>query len=88
MEAEVTFVGPGSVLLKLQVKDTWDVQNFEYDVTSGLFQTRLVSWLREDDVLIEGGYVRVEITDIREGGTDSEPGELFIQLIEVYREKC
>ena len=46
-EAEVTAVYINSIILTFKVKDTWDVVNIQFDISSGAFQQRFIFWLED-----------------------------------------
>ena len=65
-EAEVTSVNINSIILTFKVKDTWDVVNIQFDISSGAFQQRFIFWLEDMGTITaeENRSVTAEITAI------------------------
>ena len=68
LDMNIIHVGPqASILLKLQVKDAWDVQNFKFDIKCGIFHKRFSSWLLEHGVKVDYQAIQVSVIETTEG---------------------
>ena len=68
LDMDIVHVGPeASILLKLEVKDAWDVQNFTYDINNRVFHKRLSAWLIEHSISVDEGSIRVSIIENTRG---------------------